>query len=318
MKKFLANLTLMCFLVAATLAVMAALNWYCFRSDEYELEFSVKQKLIRDTPSPKVVFLGGSNVAFGLDSKTIADSIRMPVVNAGLHAGLGLRFIMDNNIHLLQRGDILVMMPEYDHFSYADSNLQTMGAILALATSDEPLRMNRTQYMNVLRGFGWYNIVGIVAGCKRMMASLIRGNKANRPFEYRQSGFNEVGDEVSHWTLESGVAVPEKVEKVEPRPIDSVFVTEFAAKVQSLERRGVKVMILPPAMQAVQFDADSVFIHRVTAALAKQGVPFHCAPELFTYPNSQIYHPPYHLTKSGVDVNTQRIIRQLKSAQAPK
>jgi len=50
------------------------LNKYWLATDHYNNEFTVKGKLIQmKTRLPKVIFVGGSNVAFGIDSKTISD-----------------------------------------------------------------------------------------------------------------------------------------------------------------------------------------------------------------------------------------------------
>ena len=43
----------------------------------------------------KIILAGGSNLAFGIDSKQLEETLGMPVVNLGLHAGLGLHFILE-------------------------------------------------------------------------------------------------------------------------------------------------------------------------------------------------------------------------------
>ncbi len=68
---------------------------------------------------PAIVLFGGSNVAFGYDSKIIYDSLHIPVINAGLHASVGLKYMIDDCFPNLKKGDILVFSPEYDHF-YGD------------------------------------------------------------------------------------------------------------------------------------------------------------------------------------------------------
>ncbi|HPG73671.1 MAG TPA: hypothetical protein PLM49_05215, partial [Bacteroidales bacterium] len=54
-----------------------------------------KHKRIDSIKSPKIIFAGGSNLPFGIDSKMIQDSLHTPVVNLGLHAGLGLDFMLN-------------------------------------------------------------------------------------------------------------------------------------------------------------------------------------------------------------------------------
>ncbi len=65
---------------------------------------------------PKIVFIGGSNVRFGLDAKAMTRDLNMPVINYGLHASLGLDVITDRALQCVKDGDIVVFSPELSHF----------------------------------------------------------------------------------------------------------------------------------------------------------------------------------------------------------
>lgn len=62
--------------------------------DGYLQAYNKKCQLLEDTPSPRIIFVGGSNLAFGLDSQRIKDSLNINVINYGLHAGIGLKYMM--------------------------------------------------------------------------------------------------------------------------------------------------------------------------------------------------------------------------------
>lgn len=49
--------------------------------DSYLLAYNKKCELLEKTESPRIIFVGGSNLCFGLDSKRIADSLHVNVVN---------------------------------------------------------------------------------------------------------------------------------------------------------------------------------------------------------------------------------------------
>src|SRR6266436_7071833 len=53
-----------------------------------------KHHLLVQQPSPRIVFVGGSNLAFGLDSSEIERSLSYHPINMGLHIGLGLAFML--------------------------------------------------------------------------------------------------------------------------------------------------------------------------------------------------------------------------------
>jgi hypothetical protein len=61
----------------------------------------------------KILFNGGSNVLFGIHTLTISRELKVPVLNMGIHAGLGLDYILNHSKKVLKSGDILVLPLEY-------------------------------------------------------------------------------------------------------------------------------------------------------------------------------------------------------------
>lgn len=72
-----------------------------------------KQTLLQNTPSPRIILVGGSSVAFGFDSHELSKITGMPVVNMGLAVDLGVRFILESIKPYLNEGDIIILSPEY-------------------------------------------------------------------------------------------------------------------------------------------------------------------------------------------------------------
>jgi hypothetical protein len=65
---------------------------------------------------PKIVFIGGSNIRFGIDAAAMSRDLGMPVVNYGLHASLGMDVIADRAMQCVKTGDVVVFAPELSHF----------------------------------------------------------------------------------------------------------------------------------------------------------------------------------------------------------
>ncbi len=83
----------------------------------YIREQIIKQSMLSaENRKPAIILVGGSNVAFGYDSKIICDSMNMDVVNFGLHAGFGLKYIIDDLSQYIKKGDVIIISPEYAHF----------------------------------------------------------------------------------------------------------------------------------------------------------------------------------------------------------
>ena len=62
----------------------------------------------------KIVVVGGSSVAFGLDSELLEQYTGMPVVNFGLYADLGTKMMLDLSLSGISKGDVVILAPELD------------------------------------------------------------------------------------------------------------------------------------------------------------------------------------------------------------
>src|ERR1700730_2211300 len=72
-----------------------------------------KDSLLNNAPSPRIVFIGGSNLSFGINSQMIKDSLGLNPVNAAIHASIGLVYMLDHSLNYIRPGDVLVVSPEY-------------------------------------------------------------------------------------------------------------------------------------------------------------------------------------------------------------
>lgn len=77
-------------------------------------ELSYKVKRLDSVEEPKVVVVGGSSVAFGLNTPLLEEMTGMKVVNFGLYATLGTKLMLDLSRHSVGEGDVVVIAPELD------------------------------------------------------------------------------------------------------------------------------------------------------------------------------------------------------------
>ena len=71
-----------------------------------------KVELLQNTPAPRIILFGGSNVAYGIDSSLIQEKTGLPVINMALTAGLGVIPIGEIEDYL-QSSDIVILSLEY-------------------------------------------------------------------------------------------------------------------------------------------------------------------------------------------------------------
>ena len=83
-------------------------------TDTFVGELNEKVDRLYEIDEPKIVVVGGSSVAFGLDSAMLEKYTGMPVVNFGLYAALGPKVMLDLSRDGIKEGDIVIIAPELD------------------------------------------------------------------------------------------------------------------------------------------------------------------------------------------------------------
>jgi hypothetical protein len=99
-------------------------------SNEYMASLRDKFARVKSIEQPKIILVGGSNVAFGFDSELLEKEMAMPVVNFGLHANLSQTFPGDLLKSQIGPGDIVIIAPEY--YDYLDDSCDYVMAWLAI------------------------------------------------------------------------------------------------------------------------------------------------------------------------------------------
>jgi hypothetical protein len=72
-----------------------------------------KMHLLDSVPSPRLILMSGSSMAFGVDSELMSKELEIPVVNAALHFNLGSHFMMEQLKSKVRKGDIVLITLEY-------------------------------------------------------------------------------------------------------------------------------------------------------------------------------------------------------------
>jgi len=102
---------------AFALAVESIPNMY---ANTYTAALADKCERLNDTDGKKIVFVGGSSLPFGLRSDIAEQCLDgYAVVNFGLYATLGTKFMMDLSKSNIKSGDIVVLAPELNAQTYS-------------------------------------------------------------------------------------------------------------------------------------------------------------------------------------------------------
>jgi len=274
---------------------------------DYMFALVDKFENLKTEKSPKIVLVGGSNLAFGMDSKTISEYYDMPVMNMGLHVGIGLRFLLEGIKPYIKKNDIIIIVPEYSQFydTYLGTGMDLVPVLFHVYPQGIKF-LNLRQFLLILSTLPRYSI-------DNMYDAYIHGY-AFQKHEYRiyaRSSFNRYGDATAHWNERSYIDYQLKDRKV--RPIDAKMLKELEKYILFFQSQSVEVVILPPAIVNTVAQSIKGEIQQVTETLAKSNnrayLYFH--PERYSLPDSLGYDTRYHFIKPGIDIRVQYLIEDL-------
>jgi len=77
----------------------------------------VKERIAKETPSPKIIFVGGSSTLFDIDAERVSKELDVPSVNLGLHAGLPLSTLLAESKDAAKAGDVMVLTLEHPYYT---------------------------------------------------------------------------------------------------------------------------------------------------------------------------------------------------------
>ena len=168
---------------------------------EYNASFIDKINRLESIKEPKIVLVSNSNVAFGINSSLVEKEIKMPVVNLGLHGGLGNAFNERMALLGVNKGDIVVI----SHLTYEDDDTIS-DPELALLTVE-----NYFRYWKIFRLKDYPRIICSLPkySYKCLIRFITKADKeTTRTTCFARSMFNEYGDNIFPRNIEAGESAP--------------------------------------------------------------------------------------------------------------
>ncbi len=268
-----------------------------------------KHYRLEQLASPKLIFIGGSNLGYGINSEEIEAALGFPVVNMGLHAGFGIRYMMNEIKYAINKNDIVVISPEYEHFV---SNEMANGEKVLMALLVDVNR-NNMRYIPLVQ---WYYLfpLGFEYGVSKLLRNQIdimdEGDVESYEKYYKRSSFNKYGDEVMHYDYPNQKIVADGASSLVYASNDAFkYIKDFY---RFVEEKGATIYLLPPVLMQSVAQHQRDMILSIEDILKQQGTPFVSSTETFFYEDSLFFNTPYHLNKQGVDIRTNSIIKILK------
>ncbi len=310
MKKFLLKLLIFSFVIAiGAILINAPFKKGPHTVSTFMGAMADKHKRLDSLKDRRILLVGGSNLAFGFDSQALQDSFSLPVVNLGLHAGLGLSFILEEAKRSIRSGDVVLLSIEYGMAEKGD------------------LRLEKTASYFYTPAEGYYTHNGYddlklyLDYTHAHLDDLLAGQYSDQPQKddtinvYSREAFNAYGDVVAH--LDKGPA-PELKDRGD-------FNANYREVVRDLQRfsdyaqsRNVRVFYFFPPYAASEYKLFQEKIAGLSADIRKSpSMKVPDEPGDFIYSDSLFYDTVNHLNGKGRARRTARVIECLKQFHLP-
>lgn len=165
-------------------------------SQHYLAAFQDKLHRLESTKGSRLIFVGGSNLAFGIHGALVHSTTGRSPVNLGLYAPLGLKYQLEMVRQFGQPGDLVIIAPEFEMF---DAALEPDSP----SSVEELLRLNdgATAFFDRNESTGWKRFFDVTS---LQLAHQYAGRacdaiaRSSRERLYARENFNHFGDMVGH------------------------------------------------------------------------------------------------------------------------
>lgn len=276
-------------------------------SDTYYAALQTKYDRLYTAQGEKLVLIGGSSVAFGLDSKIAEQELGLPVVNFGLYAALGLKCMLDLSLDALHEGDIVVIAPELSRQMFSDY----VGSEYLLQSCE-----GRRDMITALGSSYWKGLLAALPdhmAAKRDMAK--NGTPAPNGV-YAFSSFDAYGDIVFDRpeNIMDGMVSEANLPELSADLVSNGFAEMINSYVTSARLRGAEVYFgfCPMNQKAVEMAPDTDIPGFLSALEKKLHCPVIASLEDHILDAGYFYDSNFHLNNVGSVYNTVLLVNDIK------
>ncbi len=268
-----------------------------------------KRQRLRQTAGGRIIFMGGSATAFGVVAAEVERLTGRPSYNQGLHAGLGIPYMLSEMETLAKPGDLLVLSPEYEFAITGDCRASVVARMIAIDPGSVK-HLNRMAWKRLLDE----GELNFLTSCARRIAPMLPapGGKEFRTEQfYRREAFDDHGDcdpkRAHHQTLQrddTPLPYPDR------QTASAQLIHAFS---RSMRERGAEVWLWPQPIERTAFSLNREQISRLARSwLEIEGVFLVNQPADEIYEASDCFDTAYHLTGEAALKRTRRFVQMFQ------
>lgn len=287
-------------LIAGYVLIAFITNKPTKRSNDYMEAIIDKHRRVREIKRPKIILCGGSNLAFGINSQEIQNEFDVPVVNLGLHAGLGLEFMLNELKASMNEGDVVILSIEY-----------------FLGDEDYDLKDYMQKMYPEASHFYSKSIVKDFQQSIEETRKNLKSFNNRKPIDtsfsvYSRAGFNMYGDLVSH------LQQPPPKELRQAKLLNYKYwdgieiLNDFYKYAQT---KNVNVFFAFPNFASSEYKKNQMAINKLYDDIQKNLlIEVINTPEDLVLNDSLFYDTIYHLNSEGRELRTNKLIESIKKS----
>ena len=274
-----------------------------------------KHRRLETLPTPRLIFIGGSSMAFGMDSGLVGARLKMNPVNMGLNAAVGLEFMLQEVEPFLRRGDVVVLAPEYLTF---ETYYRPLPEYVARLIECRPtvLRALTFRQLKELLDDGYKQHLGrVIRDVLGQSEGILEGGSY---VHNHRNAFNENGDIVTHHGLK-GPKLGAGRFKFTGAGTTDIAIEHVNWFADAARKKGARVFYSHPPYEQRSYEKNRAAIHQLDDLLrARLNLPRLDSVEDMVFPTDQMFDTEYHLNLEGKLIRSERVAASLAQALAEK
>ena len=283
-------------------------------NNHYLYALKDKSDLLRNTPSPRIIFAGGSNLAFGLQSEIVKEKTGYHPINLGLHAHLGIRPLIRLMSKNLREGDVVVLSPEFYIMFQSPGCAEEIGLELLGVWPESRELIEPDLEIDVDENVHFDTPLKQLAAATKRSRKILTGKSDNSNVDknYKRGGFNSYGDHVAHYEIDPPEFNPFRLVGFN-ESVFKTFATEVNGFADVCAARNCKLVLACPPVRRSDSQTDAERIERLQSLLTeKLNIQVITNTRDIVLDDRMFYDCPLHLNRRGAEIRTERLCRSLQ------
>lgn len=297
------------------LVILALITVFCFVivMPQYLLNYQAslidKNERLCSIDEAKIVLVGNSNWAFGVDSQKLEEAMGMPVVNMGMHGGIGNPFNEQAAVQNIHEGDIVII----SYSNFADGDIIKNPELAWITIENHPALwkyIRPKDWPDMIKAYPTY-----LKDCLDLWSQGI-GNMDSGT-EYSRLQFNEYGDNI--YDRPTLVVSDEELAEAHIPEIGDETIDRLNKLNQTLQEKGATLLVTPyPTPVTAHTPPTEEYVAFSDQIEERLDFPLIGRYEDYRMDKNLFYNTYLHLNNEGKQLRTQMLIGDLQEYLSSK